>query len=155
MAETRKPKSKSRASQARKPSSAGRPAGRSRRDATPVLEWIAAGVGLVALAGAIGMVASAALGPDRSAPAVVVERLSVVETDAGYLVRIRAVNRGGSAAAQVVVDGKLDTGSGEPETAEATFDFIADHSSRDGGLYFEGDPRTGTLVLRAKGYTAP
>ena len=157
MAEGRKPKSKNRASPTRKSSPASRPDTPSRgaRGATPVLEWVAAGVGLVSLVLAIGMVASEALGPDGSAPAVVVERLSVVETDAGYLVRVRAANRGGSAAAQVVVEGRLDTGSGEPETAEATFDFIADHSSREGGLYFEADPRSGTLVLRATGYTAP
>lgn len=85
---------------------------------------------------------------------MIVERLGVQQTGTGYLVQIRATNRGGSAAAQVVVEGELKAAAG-PETAEATFDFIADHSSREGGLFFESDPRQGALTLRAKGYAAP
>ena len=139
--------SKSRPSATRQPK-------RGQPGATPVLEWVAAGVGLVVLLATIGFVGAEALRPDNSPPQVVVERLGVRETDAGYLVSVRATNRGGSAAAQVVVEGELQTG-GEPETAEATFDFIADHSSREGGLFFQSDPRQGALILRAKGYAAP
>lgn len=121
---------------------------------TPLLEWISAGIGLVLLIGTIAFVGSEALKPDRSPPQVIVERLGVQQTGTGYLVQIRATNRGGSAAAQVVVEGELKAAAG-PETAEATFDFIADHSSREGGLFFESDPRQGALTLRAKGYAAP
>jgi uncharacterized protein (TIGR02588 family) len=122
---------------------------------TPLLEWIAAAVGLVVLVGVLGFVGAEAFRPDTSPPQVVVEKLGVERTDAGYLVRVRAINRGGSAAAQVVVEGELEAGAGQPETAEATFDFIADHSSREGGLFFESDPGQGRLTLRAKGYAAP
>lgn len=121
---------------------------------TPILEWIAAAIGLIVLLATLGFVGSEALRPDETPPQIVVERLGVQQTAAGYLVRIRATNRGGSAAAQVLVEGELK-GAGEPETAEATFDFIADRSSRDGGLFFETDPRRGDLALRAKGYAAP
>lgn len=122
---------------------------------TPVLEWIAAAIGLVVLVGVIGFVGAEAFRPDTSPPQVVVERLGVERTEAGYLVRVRAINRGGSAAAQVVVEGELETSAGEPQTAEASFDFIADHSAREGGLFFESDPGQGRLTLRAKGYAAP
>lgn len=125
------------------------------RSETPVLEWIAAAIGLVVLIGVIGFVGAEAFRPDTSPPQVVVERLGVEQTEAGYLVKVRATNRGGSAAAQVVVEGELEPGAGEPQTAEATFDFIADHSSREGGLFFESDPGQGRLTLRAKGYAAP
>ena len=45
--------------------------------------------------------------------------------------------------------------SQEPETAEATFDFLPARSRREGGLYFTNDPRIGALTLRAKGYADP
>ena len=121
---------------------------------TPVLEWVAAAVGLVVLVATIGFVGSEALRPDDTPPQIVVERLGIEVTPSGYLVRVRAINRGGSPAAQVLVEGELK-GEGEIQTAEASFDFIADHSSREGGLVFEGDPRRGELTLRAKGYAAP
>ena len=121
---------------------------------TPILEWIAAAIGLIVLLATLGFVGSEAFRPDERPPQIVVERLDVHQTADGYLVRVRAINRGGSAAAQVVVEGELK-GGGERETAEATFDFIADHSSREGGLFFESDPRRGDLALRAKGYAAP
>ena len=89
---------------------------------TPVLEWVAAAVGLVVLVATIGFVGSEALRPDDTPPQM--------------------------------VEGELK-GEGEIQTAEASFDFIADHSSREGGLFFEGDPRRGELTLRAKGYAAP
>lgn len=125
------------------------------RGPTPVLEWIAAGVGLVVLVSVIGFVGSEAFHPDRSPPQITVKQLGVVPTEAGYLVSLRVANRGGSAAAQVVVEGELETAGAAPATSEATFDFIADHSSRDGGLFFETDPRAGKLTLRAKGFAEP
>jgi uncharacterized protein (TIGR02588 family) len=140
------------ATQKRRPAPAARPG---TRGETPVLEWIAAAIGLVVLVGVTGFVASEALRPDETPPRIVVQSLGVEKTEAGYLVRIRAVNRGGSAAAQVVVEGELVKAGAKPETAEATFDFIADHSSREGGLFFRGDPAAGALTFRAKGYAAP
>ena len=155
MAESPKRKSPPRKTATSKPRSAtAEQPRRGSQGPTPVLEWIAAGVGLVVLIGTVGFIGSEAFRPDRSPPQVVVERLGVRATEAGYLVSVRAINKGGSAAAQVVVEGELETG-GEPETAEATFDFIADHSSREGGLFFESDPGQGKLTLRAKGYAAP
>ena len=123
--------------------------------ATPILEWVAATVGFILMVFTIGAVASEAFRADTSPPSVTARNLGVEHTDAGYLVRVRVTNGGGSAASGVTVEGTLTTEGADPETSEATFDFLADHSSREGGLYFRTDPRAGKLTLRAKGYSEP
>jgi uncharacterized protein (TIGR02588 family) len=123
--------------------------------ATPLLEWIAAGVGLAIVLATAGLIAAEAVRPDHSPPAVVVQNLGARRTAAGWVLEIRAANRGGGPAAQVVVEGELQRPGEAPETAEATFDFIPDHSARRGGLFFSADPSQGALTLRAKGYAEP
>jgi len=122
---------------------------------TPWLEWLSAGVGLVLILATLGLVASELFRADDTPPRLVVRTLSVEPAPGGFHVAVRVQNEGGSPAASVLVEGELTPAVGEAETAEATFDFVADHSSRDGGLYFKSDPRKGSLALRAKGYSAP
>lgn len=122
---------------------------------TPVLEWVAAGVGFLTVIAIIGLVGLEALHADTSPPAVAVHQLGVRRTEAGYVVSIRAANIGGSPAAQVRIEGELTAPGATAETAEATFDFIPDHSAREGGLFFSTDPRAGELRLRATGFAEP
>jgi uncharacterized protein (TIGR02588 family) len=134
-----------------------RPAPKSKAaaDATSLLEWIAGGIGLLLLLLVFGVIGREALFGDRSPPAVLVERVSAEAVPGGYLVRIRVRNEGGSSAAQVVVEGELTRPGAEPETGEATFDYVPQGSSREGGLFFTSDPADGQLALRAKGYVEP
>lgn len=139
---------------AAKPAAARRKAsGGSRppQDDIPLLEWICAAVGLVCALVAIGFVGWGALQGERSPPAIEVRLVAVTPTPHGFVVEIEAVNHGGSPAAQVMVEGVL-SGEGEPETAQATLDYIPEQSQAEGGLVFEHDPREGRLVLRAKGF---
>lgn len=122
---------------------------------TPLLEWVSAGVGLALTFGLIGVIGWEAMNADNSPPAVTVERLGVTRAAAGYVLEIEVANTGGSPAAQVAVEGELTRPDGETETAQATFDYVPDHSVRKGGLFFAGDPRAGTLRLQAKGYVEP
>lgn len=123
--------------------------------ATPLLEWIAAGLGLATVLLALGLIGAEALRADTSPPSVAVQQLGVRQTEAGYVVTVRAANVGGSPAAQVRVEGELAVPGAPPQTAEATFDFIPDHSAREGGLFFTTDPRQGALSLRASGFVDP
>ena len=122
---------------------------------TPLVEWLAAGVGLFLVAVTIVLIASEAFMADPSPPQVEVRALEIRSSGPGFLVVVEARNVGGSPAAGVLVEGELERGDAPPETAEASFDFIPDHSARRGGLFFETDPRLGRLSLRAKGYSEP
>lgn len=122
---------------------------------TPLMEWIAGAIGLVLVLLTVGVIGHEAAFGDSSPPAVTVEPGEVHAVKGGWLVEIEAVNSGGSPASQVAVEGELTLAGQAPETAEAGFDYVPDHSSRKGGLFFAHDPRGGQLTLRAKGYTEP
>jgi uncharacterized protein (TIGR02588 family) len=121
---------------------------------TPLLEWIAAATGAVLAVAVIGVIAAEALSGPRTPPKLHVRALEVTPTTAGYTVEFEVENTGGSAAAAVMVAGDL-TGSGAPETAEATIDYVPARSKARGGLILRGDPRAGALRLYAKGYAEP
>jgi len=116
-------------------------------DDIPVLEWIAAGVGLLLAATAVGFTAWDAIFGVVSPPSIEVRLMAVDPTPHGYVAQIKAINHGGSPASQVAIEGVLGD-----EKANATFDYIPEQSSATGGLIFKGDPRRGPLELRAKGF---
>lgn len=142
---------------------ANRPKATSRRKAprpslgerTPPLEWLSAAVGLLLVLGVFAVIGREVVMADGGPPAFKVEAVSVSPTDGGYLMSVNVRNTGGSPAASVVVEGRLAPRGGEPETAEATLDFVADESARTAGLYFTHDPRQGSVELRAKSYVEP
>ena len=124
-------------------------------DRTPVLEWIAGGLGVALVIVIVAVLAREALSADRSAADLTVAALSVQRQTGGFLVKVRASNQSGKAAAQVKVTGQHTPPQGAAETADATFDYVPSGSSRDGGLIFPTDPRTGTLTLSVESYVDP
>lgn len=122
---------------------------------TPLLEWVSAAIGLILTLGLLGAVGWEALDADDSPPAVQVEAMAATRTASGYVLEVRVANHGGSPAAQVAIEGELALPDGRVETSDATFDYLPDHSTRAGGMFFTGDPRAGKLTLRAKGYVEP
>lgn len=120
-----------------------------RVDATPPLEWASAAVGLILALIALGVVAHDAVFGQDTPPAIEVRLLSVTATPHGYVAEVRAINHGGTPAAQVQIEGILE---GADQPSQATFDYIPEQSSATGGLVFDTDPRQGKLTLRAKGY---
>lgn len=124
-------------------------------DRPPLLEWIASGVGLALALAMLGIIGWEVLRGGSAAPAVAVEALQVLETEAGFTVEIRAFNSGDETAGDVLVEGELKRGDETVETGETTFTYIPSRSERRGGMFFSQDPRSYTLELRALGYTAP
>ena len=122
---------------------------------TPASEWVVAAIGLVIVAGALGFLAQQALAADPTPPDVVVAKLAVTRASSGHLVRIRASNQGGSAAAGLTLTGTLRQGTVEVEASEVTLDYLPAHSSKDAGLFFTRDPAGLVLTLRAEGYQEP
>jgi len=122
---------------------------------TPLLEWVAAGIGLSLLLGLLGVIGWEALrgGPSQP-PAIEVAVSRIAASGAGFVVEFEARNRAGSAAQSVEIEGVL-SGGGPPETRSISFDYIPGHSRRGGGLFFSRDPRQGRLELRAHGFQTP
>jgi uncharacterized protein (TIGR02588 family) len=120
-----------------------------------LLEWIVGGLGALLVASAIAFLVWHALARDRTPPDIRLVAERVVDLQNGYLVQFRAFNEGGSAAAQVTIEGELTGQGGEVETSEVVLDYLPPRSDREGGLLFESDPRTGELRLRATGHAKP
>ena len=127
-----------------------------RQDAyIPPLEWAVAVVGSMLVCGALGMMIWLGLARGDSPADISVRVDEVTALAAGYVVTIRAVNSGDVTAANVTVEGELRGGSGVTETSTMSFNYLAPHSERRGGLFFEKAPRKFELNLRPKGYETP
>ena len=124
-------------------------------DAPPPWEWAVALFGLVLVLGSIGFLAYQVVAGDDSPPDVLIRADAILPVKSGYLVQVRAVNQGGSTAAELRIEGTLRGESGSVETSETVIDYVPAHSHRKGGLFFTQDPRQFTLQLRAKGYAEP
>jgi uncharacterized protein (TIGR02588 family) len=123
---------------------------------TPLLEWIAAGVGLVLLIFLIAAIARDALqAGGRAAPDIVLEKKATSRTGNGYVLIFEARNRGGGTAAALEIQGRLMVGDRVIETSTATIDYVAGHGSAKGGLFFTKDPTTLTVELRPLGFQDP
>ena len=122
----------------------------SRKDPIPLLEWVAAALGLLVFLGLIAvLLREAATSGSDDVPLLSAQVESVTPVAGGHVARIVVANASGQTAAAVQVEGKL----GE-QTAQATFDYVPGHSKSRGGLMFKGDPRSG-IELAVTGYELP
>ena len=123
--------------------------------AIPLLEWIVGGLGAVMVGGAIAFLVYHALTRDRTPPDLSVVAESVFVLRDRYLVEFRAFNQGGSAAAELTIEGEVAGADGSNEVSKAVLDYVPGRSGREGELWFSGDPQGRQLTLRAKGYADP
>lgn len=122
----------------------------------PIWEWIVAGLGLLLLTSTIGVLLYEAASRDDSPPDVVLEAAAPLKTTNGYLITVRAINRGGNTAAKLTVAGELrDRTLQTIETAEIEFDYLAGYSEASGGFIFKNDPSGFELKLIPKSYVSP
>jgi uncharacterized protein (TIGR02588 family) len=123
---------------------------------TPILEWVAATVGLLFLLGVLTAIGhDAVTGTSHAVPSVEIIRRTVAKTTGGYVVNFVARNRSGGTAAALEVEGVLELSQGKVEKSTASLDYVPGHSETQGGLYFQSDPRAGRLTLRPLGYQTP
>jgi uncharacterized protein (TIGR02588 family) len=120
-----------------------------------VLEWLAALVGLVLVLGILGYTIYRAVQGDSSPPELAVEVEAILPQGERYLVTFRVVNRGGTTAAAVTVEGELRQDGAAIEVSTATLDYAPSHAERRGGLFFTQNPQLYELHLRATGYVEP
>ena len=122
---------------------------------TPLLEWIAAIIGFVLVAGSIAVLLSEAITQQAAPPDIVVQVEEIVELETQFLVRFVAQNQGGQTAANVTIEGTLVQNGETLETATTSLDYVPDASTHSGGLYFQLDPGDYDLEVIATGYEEP
>lgn len=119
---------------------------------TPLLEWIAAGIGLILALGMFGLLAREAMsGETKSPPVIEVVAGKVTPASTGYVLEFEAHNRSTAPAAAVVIEGRQGGG----ETSTVTIDYVPANGTATGGLFFKADPSSLTNDLRAVGYQTP
>ena len=121
----------------------------------PLLEWIAAAIGLVLVAGTALLLAWQGYANRASPPDISVRVDKVSQVRNGFVATVRAVNVGGTTASGVKVEAELVSASGVAETSETTFQYLPPHSARTGGVFFRKDPRQFEIRLTPKGYESP
>lgn len=121
----------------------------------PLVEWIAAALGLALVCTTIGFMLYKGMTRSGTPPDVEIRAEAVRPVHGGYVVTIRALNRGETTAADVRIEGQLRNAAGVAETSELTFQYLPPLSSRKGGLFFSRNPAEHQIELRAKGYEVP
>jgi uncharacterized protein (TIGR02588 family) len=121
----------------------------------PRSEWAAAGISVVIVLAALASLLYEAVRGHGSPPEFDISVVTVEPKRGGYLVRIRVVNTGASAAAQLVIEGKVTSPGGETESSQITLDYVPAQSERLAGLFFSSEPDRARLKIRALGYQDP
>jgi uncharacterized protein (TIGR02588 family) len=122
---------------------------------TSMAEWIVATLSAALVLAVLGFLVYDGVARPSTPPDVTVKVDSVVPAGPGYLVLVRADNRGRNTAAEVTVEGALEADTGTVETSQTTIDYVPAGGQQRAGLYFERDPRTLKLRLRAHGFRDP
>ena len=118
-------------------------------------EWVAGAIGLMLVAAALWVLVGDALAPVTPPDLRVTADSVTAAGGSRHRVAFTARNHGTAAAAGVVVEGVLVQAGGDTLRATVTLDYVPGGSRRSGGLFFDGDPRAGKLVLHAVGYAEP
>jgi uncharacterized protein (TIGR02588 family) len=120
-----------------------------------IWSWLVAAVGMVLVVSSAGFMLYQSFAGDSSPPDLVIEIDTIAPRDVGYLVQIRVTNRGGSAAAGLIVEGALKQRSATVEASVIAMAYVPSRSQRKAGLIFSRDPLKFDLQIRAKGYEQP
>ncbi len=123
---------------------------------TPALEWIAAAIGLILVAGTIGFLVYSAVTESDLPAKLSVKTDSINQVGENYLVKFSLYNDGENNAADIVVEGKITESEKDSETSSVTIDYAPSHSKREGALLFTKQPKTNeNFQIRALGYKKP
>lgn len=118
--------------------------------ATPALEWIAAGFGALVAIVILGTIGWQALdGRDDPVPLLAVRIESVTTAGQDHVATVAVSNASSRTAAAVHVEGKV----GE-ETSSAVIDYVPGHGEAKAALIF-ADPSPGPIAVRVTGYEHP
>jgi uncharacterized protein (TIGR02588 family) len=122
-----------------------------------IAEWTTLAISAAILVGVVGLITWLSFRGDDRPPVIIVEPNleSVREDDSGYYVPVVIRNEGDETVEDAVVQGELDTGSGQPESVEITISFLAAGEEVNGTLIFRDDPASGELTTGVSSYKEP
>ncbi|HVL29203.1 MAG TPA: hypothetical protein VM326_00615 [Sphingomicrobium sp.] len=117
----------------------------------PLLEWVAAALGLAIAVALIGIIAREALaGRDGDLPVLAARVEGIEAMPGGQIVRVVVTNDSGSTAAAVEIEGK----AGE-EIIHASIDYVPGHGQARAALLFKRNLRADDLTVRVTGFQLP
>lgn len=131
--------------------------GTAERGGRTVAEWTTLGISLAILGTVFATIAWLWVNDDASPATVNVTPVSeqVRREGGAWYVPLKVTNDGDVTAEDVVIEAELDTGSGEPETAEFTVTFLASGETARGTVVFTSDPAAGDLTIRPVSFKEP
>lgn len=120
-------------------------------------EWVTLGISLAIILSVVGLVTYLLFSGTDQPPVIAVEaRLDDVRQDSGvYYVPVVATNEGDQTVEAVRVRAELQTGAGQPQSAETTFTFLSGGEQVRGTLVFAADPAQGQFTLQPVSYQEP
>jgi uncharacterized protein (TIGR02588 family) len=122
-----------------------------------IAEWTTLAISAAILVGIVGMITWLSFRGAERPPMIVVEPdlQAVRHDDSGYYVPVVIRNDGDATVEEALVQGELDTGSGEPETVQITISFLAGGEKAQGTFVFRDDPASGELTTGVLSYQEP
>lgn len=129
----------------------------SRQEGRTVAEWTTLAISIAILLGIVGLITWLYQRGAEELPLIVAEAKldRLRQEESGYYLPVEVVNEGDKTVEDVVIEAELDTGSGEPATAEIIVGFLAGGERVEGVFVFDEDPSSGELTVRAVSYLDP
>jgi uncharacterized protein (TIGR02588 family) len=122
---------------------------------TPVLEWTAAGLGLLLTLCVLGYSVWEGVSGGNGPPSLTVTGGDPERTAGGFVVPLVVRNESYATAAAVEVRASLQQAGRVVEERRATFTYVPGRGKAKGGVVFQADPSSGRLVLEPEGYQDP
>lgn len=128
---------------------------RTRREGVPTVEWITGLAGLAIVVAILGAIGWEAMRGGAGGPALHVTLETVTEGPGGYVAGIVVRNASRQAAADVLVEGRIQGADGGGTRSEVRLDYVPGLSERRAVLTFPSAPQPPGVALRVLGYTTP
>lgn len=123
--------------------------------ATPFLEWVIGGIGVALLVSCVAYLIYDGLTNGEKPGAITASVIDIADVGERHVVTFKIENGGSQTLSNLHISARLLEGDREIESARTIIDYLPGSSTQEGGFYFEHDPRTLTVEIRAEGYQKP
>lgn len=121
----------------------------------PASEWVAGGIGLALVLGAVAFTVWEGATQSRRPPDFTIRVDGIEPRNGRHLVLFTVRNTGDTTAAQVTIRATVSRDGAVLERSETTFDYVGAGATRRGGFVLGPDPGALTLEIGAVSWTIP